>query len=399
MRARVQKTKIGLGDDSMSSDLSGLFNNVLMGELVDLNLAWPKYVRLRNGIQQYIDLHTRLAACPLLARPEMASARPSVVAHSAALAELHEGYCRMDLTDYEGNWDLIEKSQHEAFHAKYEELKRHTLLKGLFRSVASILDYKPDFTDTNRSPQARLGFVLSMPGMDWAPFPHEFNYGHALMIDGIGKNTYAWLATYLLDYHNIVIALWKTTQEPDIDVDKFSAVINEMADKLQTIPEISRCKQAINVIRSSIGLFKNNFSVYYSNFIDTKDSSSIMHEFIIDVTEANGKGNPELTRQFRSIINFFRKQTELRATNDPQLQKAMSTINRVIDRTEEATNNKIGQSVRKDTIDKTEPARKAPAPRAAPEETSTNMAARAAAADMSADELAEFINGSSKPRK
>lgn len=400
MRARVQKTKISIGDDAVSSDLSGLFNNVLMGDLVDLKLAWPKYVRLRAGITEYNALHQRLANCPLLARPEMAAARPSVAAHGEALSELIAGFCRMDLTDYVDNWELIERSQHEAFHAKYEELKKHSFLKSLFRSAAAIIDYKVDFADTNRSPQSRLGFIQSMPGMDWAPFPHSFNYGHALMINGIGKNTYAWLAQYLLDYHNITVSLWKTTQEPDIDVEKFSGVINEMADKLQTIPEISRCRQAIGVIRSSIGLFKNNFSAYYSNFIDTKDSSSIMHEFIIDVTEANGKGNPELSRQFKTIISFFRKQTELRAANDPQLQKAMSTINRVIDRTEEATNNKLGSALRKETVStiaeqpapRRQPAREAPV-------SPAEMAARAAAADMSADELADFINSDSKSRK
>lgn len=402
MRARVQKTKIGLGDGA-SGDLSSLFNTVLMGDLVDLKLGWPKYVRLCAGIAEYRALHQRMVACPLLSRKEMSGAIPSIVAHETAIDTLMAEYCGEDLSDFVDNWDLIEKAQHEAFHAKYDALKKHATLKTLFRSVANIVDYKGDFNDTSRSPQNRLGFVMQQPGMDWAPFPHDFNYGRAMMIEGIGKNTYAWLATYIADFYRIVIQLWKTTQEPDVDVEQFASVINEMADKLQTIPEISRCKGAINVIRSSIGLFKNNFGAYYSSFLDTSDSSSIMHEFIIDVTEANGKNNPELTRQFRTIINFFRKQTELRATTDPQLQRAMQTLNRVIDRTEDATNTKLGAAVRKEAVDNEATTAPKPAARlgktAASSQPDQYSAARAAAADMTVEELAEFINDGSKTAK
>lgn len=408
----VEKTKNLSGESRR--DLSDALNYVLMGDLVDLSIAWPKYLQFREIVQEYVLLTTEILGSPLLDRRELARARPSLERHLSEINDMIASHMSMDLSDYVGSWNLIEKPMHTEFHKIYNELKKHRVLRGMFASLAQIVDYKDNFNDTTgRSLQSRLGFITSMPGNTWMPLPYELDFGVIMTISGIGNNTHKWILDVLSSYNRIVKSIWNLTQSPDVDVDEFVKSLEGSLDSLTSIPELSRCKAAFGLIKSSLGMLRDNFGAYYKNFVDTNDPNTILHEFVVDVTNVSGKTqSPQVSSQIRTIIKFFHKQAALRASSpnadakSVAMMKKMETIaNGLFGSTPDesgdtaAVDDKLSKSARADAI--AEAAQSAPQRAGRATRVRSSAAAAAAAPpreerptdSMTAEELEAYING------
>lgn len=130
------------------------------------------------------------------------------------------------------------------------------------------------------------------------------------------------------EVHNIVTS-------PDMDVSKFKDIILSSIEKVQGMPELSRCKDAFAKITDSISLLENNFGDYYKDMVASKNPNIIIESFIIDVSQ-NQKMNPGLMRQFRSIINFYKSKTQAKI-KDPKVKKLFESLNEKMNMFDNAT--------------------------------------------------------------
>lgn len=117
-------------------------------------------------------------------------------------------------------------------------------------------------------------------------------------------------------------AIVEHIMSPDIDVDKFSELLVSSIKQLKA--HIPRCDKAFNKIQQSVELLKTNFSGYYADFITSKNPSVIVENFVFDVANTSS-GDAELTRQFREIVKFYKKQMANQA-HDPQIKQLFDLV-------------------------------------------------------------------------
>lgn len=114
----------------------------------------------------------------------------------------------------------------------------------------------------------------------------------------------------------------QTIMSPDIDVERFSSILIENIDKVRK--HLPRCDKAFNKIKQSVNLLKNNFGGYYKDFVTSKNPGIIVENFVLDVAE-DSKADPETTRQFRRIVQFY--QEKMRGqVKDPKIQKIFDLV-------------------------------------------------------------------------
>lgn len=396
MQAKVKKLKLGGNDGfggNLKEELAANFNATFMSDRVDMTIAWPRYLKLCEMMREYRELHRELETCSLLRAAEMVQDADSVKDHGKAIDEYIGHFCGWDLAKYDMCWSELPVDIHKTFHDAYDLMKKHNLLRSMFKSLGDLTDFKEKIKDENISPQNRIHSIVAITGVDWAPFPHKFNIGRATTIVGVGKNTYKWLMGFINQFYVQTINIWKHVREPDIDVDEFVRTIVVSLEQLGKIPELSRCKLALRKVRESMDKFKENFSGYYQNFIDTGDSTSMLHEFVVDVSRDNGTADPETVRQFNVLMTFTRKQIELRKQNDPSLAAQLSKFEQTMNRAESVVDSKIAASM-------SAPAQPPPAnrPRPSAAAAAANPHSDPALQGLSADQLAEFIE-SDKPAR
>lgn len=395
MKAVAKQKKINLGGEN-TDEISSMFNNILNGELVPLDIVWPRYLEMKAIFEEIFDALQQLHDCPLMQR--LKPAKQSLSEYLTWARAEHAKFFSEDLYEYTSDFSLVEEEIHTQFDKTYRSMKDSQFIRQIVKTLEELIQYRHDFIprDNNVPMKERLAFILRMPTADWTPFPFQFDLKSALMLQGIGQNTYSFVVAFLEKYYKAAKKLWDKSQEPDIDVDKFTDVIGTSIDKLRTLPELHRCTNAFKKIKDSLGMFKDNFSGYYHNFIDTKDSTSIMHEFIMDVSNST-ETNPKLSMEFRTIINYYRKMAQQQPNMDPNAKKLFSTVDDALKRSEGDVN---GDAIRKASREDVIAAHKAKA-RASKTKLSAaatppgKTAADAAVVEEDIDEVVSRIEGTS----
>lgn len=395
MKAKTVKVRKPVVDNDGLEDINGMFNNMLNGERVPLDIVWPRYVEMRQLYSNLYETLQQLHDCPLMQR--LSDAKKSLGEYLVTCRKETDPLLDMDLSDYDDDFSDIETGIHDEFDAKYRRLKTCDTTRGIFVSLRELIQYRKEFSAEDVSMRKRLGFIDRMPGIDWYPFVFRFNIKTALTMEGIGQNTYSFLVKFIVNYQETAHGIWKLTQQPDIDVDRFTEVIGNSIERLMNIPELHRCGNAFRKIKESLGMFKENFGGYYQNFIDTQNSTTIMHEFIMDVSKTNSN-DPKLAHQFRTIINYYRKMATQQGTMDPNAKKLFSQIDSAFKKTEGSDiNADIHKASREAVVDANTKASKK---KVAPQKTAADAAAvDAVAPERDIDELVREIEGDDMPQK
>ena len=114
--------------------------------------------------------------------------------------------------------------------------------------------------------------------------------------------------------------------DPEVDVKKFSKVIVDSISEMRK--HTSGCDKAFRKIVESIDLLQDNFEDYYRNFISTGNPTTLMTDYIVDVSKSiDKKVDPTISVQFRKIIQTYQKNMNQAALKDPNVKKIFSMIN------------------------------------------------------------------------
>lgn len=118
---------------------------------------------------------------------------------------------------------------------------------------------------------------------------------------------------------------------PDIDVD---TMVDYIIEKIrESKKRIRGCNLAFRKILNSVNLLRSNFNSYYKEYSITKDPTSIVQNFVFDVSENEGNADKKVILQFKRIAKFFGQNERVQKSS--MAQKFIKTINEKIDECEE----------------------------------------------------------------
>ncbi|EXX73414.1 hypothetical protein RirG_051150 [Rhizophagus irregularis DAOM 197198w] len=171
-------------------------------------------------------------------------------------------------------------------------------------------------------------FLTGNAGLSYAPLPNlpGLNFKQIYISTRLDENDRRLL---LLVLHKLLVCsydVYKLASSPDVNVDEFVEVIKTSIEEVRR--HLPRCEMAFDKILTSVDTFKENFEKYYHDYIVSNNPTSIMENFIFDVSKTSDL-SPDMTRQFQQIIAYYRKLAPLQ-TADPRLQNLFHHVDKNI---------------------------------------------------------------------
>ncbi len=390
MKARVKKQMKSAG--FKPEDLGDMFNEMIGAKNINLELAWPRYQKIRNMTRELLGYLLEVAKHKLIQVYFLADGQDLEDFCAAASKNVEEMMSiNIDISD-------ITPEAHQNFTECYNLLMSSRLMQEISNTCKHLHVYSKYITAS--PPSAK--FLETIPGLEWYPISvSKINFKALFVAPGVGEQTTQWLLEVLANIYETAKDIWKELQTPNIDIDKFSGIIIASLEQIQKEPKLSRCSGAFAKIRESIGLLKENFNEYYADFIDSAADGKgnpfiIMEHFVSDVS-TNTKGGAKLKREFTQIIRFLYemmdRQKAVGGNSNPAMAAALSKVSGIFEAFKEAPEDlhidTISGESSEDAIDETVA-------------DSAEMTARNRAAQMSVDDLAaeiEAVGSSTKSKK
>ncbi len=295
--------------------LSDMFTQIINPEKADIEIIFPKYEKLRIKCKQIAKLLILIYDSPVntVCNPEIL--RPLKERGDTMLQYLDKNI--WDKTNLNEHWGDFKHSntintciQVCAFFAKHNEQVLEDNDEWIVRSTIGHKLF--DFTDIDL-------YLL------WVGQLNEELKKYLL-------RTFKILYKVSLDIYNIVTS-------PDVDITEFSHVMIDSIAQVQKIPELSRCKHAFQRILNSVDLLKDNFGGYYKDFVISKNPTIIIENFILDVSKNQTGISPTLTREFRIIVNYYRKISSMQPSN-PKLNQMFNLLDTQINKIDNSVDGK-----------------------------------------------------------
>lgn len=325
-RAKVKIIRKQMANDG---ELSDMFNQMMGTGQINLEIAYPRYLRLRELLAKLRDLYTSAAGTiRLLQRANTYYATPKrhILAFCAnitgVLAESSIPAC-IDVDKYMlDGFKGIPAAEVEQFAKLYELVKNSQVCKMCIMTYDELSHYK-DKVNYTGVPDHR--FVFNIIGCDWRPLKFTRLDIVGLLMDDSSADNARTVMELLRATYELTASLFNELQSPDVDVDKFVEVIAASLEQIKKIPELHRCTQAFRKIEESLDLLKSKFNTYYHDFVVTKDSTIIMQHFILDVSKSSDDVPAKVTAQFGQIIAYYRKSTRGKI-QDPMMAKLLDRL-------------------------------------------------------------------------
>lgn len=347
---KVKKVKIPLsGKDEGISDM---FNQMLGAGNVNLSISYPKYMRIKSLCINMVKLMRMVSESPYMKNSiTFAEQRKEIDDFcNDATSKISEIFS-MDLSEFEWNLETVDEEVRKQFGIVYEAAKKSSLVHLFILTCDKLVPYKQNF---NTLEKLNPKFITCMAGTEWVPFPFtKLNLKYVFAQADITENNTRFFMTVLFKAFELTHSIWKETVSPDVDVDQFVDVIMNNMDEIQKkAPELSRCKKAFKKIAESVSLLKNNFSEYYRDFVDTKDSTIMMQNFILDVSKQTNS-DPEVMREFREIIKYYRKVAG-QQTQNPKMKMLFDKVNESFKQLEKGATNLVNIKTSASTTEPTD---------------------------------------------
>jgi len=335
MKARVKKIKIPAGMSDQG--ISDMFNQMLGAGNVNITIAYPRYVKMKNLCGALVTVFEKLANSPFMRlSAEFSKEKREIDAFCTESRNKIAELFTTDLSEYEWNLTLVDDKMRDKFNVEYDAIKKSDLVNTFIIMCDRLVKYKKYYVENSN-----CKFIHNMPGIDWSPLPFtSLNIKYIFSLEKVGQNTINFFMVVLAKAYELSYSLYTETQTPDIDIDQFVDVIMVNIDAIQQQPELHRCKRAFQKIKESVSLLKGRFNNYYRDFIITKDSTIMMQHFITDVAKQTD-ADPQVTAEFRRIIAYYRKIAQ-NHVSDPKVKMMIDKISDSLKTLERGTENLVG---------------------------------------------------------
>jgi hypothetical protein len=213
----------------------------------------------------------------------------------------------IDYTSYAWNLNLLPVEERTKFSEAYKKIQACGLLNQFIAICDNLIPYRKHIEDnTNLSHK----FILNMPGVSFCPFSFTNLNLKELVVRlstekrDVNQQLLQVLTLLINKIYTLTYNLYKIMTSPDIDVSQFVEIVKQNLDKVKG--QIPRCDKAFKKIEESISMLETNFPKYYKDFVETKNQTIIMENFVLDVANSTN-ADTQTARQFRDIIKHYRK--------------------------------------------------------------------------------------------
>jgi len=308
MRVRIKTKKKKIIDDE---DLQGLLNNMLDENGVDTEIAYPRYIRLKDLINAYISVHAALITSPV--KNYFADKLPAIQNECEKAREEINTLFSYELNQYaENNFVGISKEINAEFSRHYNAAKNSNVISASIITCKNLMSYKKWLLNYSK-PNWR--FIQNMAGVDWSPIKNiEINFVPIFRDTNISDSIKKYIFLILGLTLEYALKIEQELTTPDVDVEKLGSILLSCIDKSRKVPELSRCGKAFDLIGNSLNLFKSKFSEYHRDYLATKNRNIIWEHFILDLCTET-ESSPNLKMQLQRILSYFKKAAEKNATN------------------------------------------------------------------------------------
>lgn len=297
------KTKAGL-KQVQDSELAEMFQQMMDPSQVDPEVVYPKYKDMKMKVNQIAQFLKAIDGTPISQMYEIGE-------FTQKADELLE-----DLKQHQYEKDSLKDN-----YAKFKDGKA---IQECIMICAALSDYKADLADKNKlSDRFIKNMTMGTRIMKFSNMDLSIIWNNPEVPNDVKQYIIKWL--HLM--YKTALEIYQISSSPDIDIDKFSEVIMNALDQVSKQPELHRCTKAFAKIRSSVGLMKNNFGDYYKDFVQSRNPSTLIESFIVDVSSSQDT-DATTARQFRQIISYFNKTSaQSNMKNDPRMKVLFDTMN------------------------------------------------------------------------
>lgn len=329
-------------------DISKIFNEMMNSDSANINVAWPKYNKLLQHIDEFIKIFVLLKKSTIMTdeesmyymhAEEINNFLKKCVGSIPSFKEARfvDVYSRTFSSLNELDDELAAE-----FRDKYQELKTSNIVNAMQVICEGLMHYQMDIEDINKLDSV---FIETMPGVEFQPFPFtSMDYKDMFLDEDIGDSAKKYLLLILHKVYKVTYEVYQLVSSPDIDVDEFVEIILTNLDKLKKhAPGLSRCNKAFRKIQESAELLKSNFNTYFRDLQETKSPTIMMENFIFDVAN-DTDADPETMRQFKKIISYYRKATAEQRGKDPKMDMLFKKVDEHFKRYDDAVKQEYGDS-------------------------------------------------------
>uniref|UniRef100_U9TXW9 Uncharacterized protein n=1 Tax=Rhizophagus irregularis (strain DAOM 181602 / DAOM 197198 / MUCL 43194) TaxID=747089 RepID=U9TXW9_RHIID len=306
MKTKVRIKSRVVHDTLHNRDIIEMFHGILgtNDESISLHVVYPKYETLCSLSTKFIEILNVLYRSSVLSKFDD-STKERLGGYVQELRELsHLTFTAPDIRPY---------------------LPELPLQLNMTLGVEDFITHRSYLSDANKLCDQ---FLTGNAGLSYAPLPNlpGLNFKQIYISTRLDENDRRLL---LLVLHKLLVCsydVYKLASSPDVNVDEFVEVIKTSIEEVRR--HLPRCEMAFDKILTSVDTFKENFEKYYHDYIVSNNPTSIMENFIFDVSKTSDL-SPDMTRQFQQIIAYYRKLAPLQ-TADPRLQNLFHHVDKNI---------------------------------------------------------------------
>lgn len=320
------------------NDVLSIFHGILgTGDVTDLNIeiVYPKYRKIAEHCERFMVLLEAIQTSAVLKAfvdesAHLASYIKNLREQAAAcftapdLSALHPpSQLEKEIGGKLVEYSAVTREEYDAFVAVYKSVKESNIVNTVVITCKNLIEHKTSLEDPSKLKDRFLTRTAVHP---FAPLPGlpAMNFKHFYISDEISQQDKRFLLLVLSKMYKISHDVYDAATTPDVDVDEFvNMIMGSLAEVKKHLP---RCDDAFNKIADSVNLLKGNFNGYYKDYIASNNPAIILENFVMDVSAAS-ESTATLTRQFRVIINHYRK-ISAQHSNNPKLKNLFHHVDK-----------------------------------------------------------------------
>ncbi len=310
--------------------ISEMFNQMIGATGVNMKIVYPKYRDLKAYLSKLMDVLDMFVNRTSFMKnhPEFEEHRAEINQYVTTNREIIKLLFCVDYPNAELSPSSVTDEEKKNFSERYEQIKTCSVVSTSLVTCNNLVPYRRHI-DNDKELDHR--FILTMAGTVFQPFPFTtLNLKQVFSVLQINneKKTMEFLMVLLNKIYHLTYNVYRAISSPDVDINEFVDVI--MSNISEVKKQIPRCDKAFKKIIDSVELLKDKFGEYYKDFVQSKNQTIIMENFVLDVAK-NTNTDPETTRQFREIIKHYRKIAQTRV-NDPRLKMLFDKVSESFDK-------------------------------------------------------------------
>lgn len=299
-----------------TKELNSMFSQMIGGGKIDPNIALNKFLKVKEHIGNILN--------------KLKKFNDAIISKLILINEDRYLKNKKEIEDFiEDCTKMINvKMDIKTIAEVYMNMKEQDLLKEYILLCRNLIRYKSSLVDMKTLCSK---FIYNTPGssnLELFPFS-SFDFAYLFKFEDINKEDLEFIKKYVLLFLHFVyvdaFAIYECVNSPDIDTAKFSQMMVDAIGAARS--QLPRCSKAFDLISNSTDLLTNNFNNYYKDFIQTKDSNSIITSFMSDVMGTAIDDNVDLdcVRQLKDIMKFIQSNNKNRPKN-PEVDKLLDVL-------------------------------------------------------------------------